>query len=511
MWKKKHQNQREEPFERNRPLRFVFLFVSFYCTYALLGANYFSFNKKLYEASVYNYELRIEKALDIIKAEQLESPENSAVLYALHFNAYIKAFVTEDQEDYSTYRKIQSKALFHFENLPDSSRYKKFIQSEVYFHSATLKAKFDEMYGAARDLNRSKSLIEENHDLFPSFLPNNKTRGVLKMYLSTVPDNYAWITKILGISGDLNGGLRLLNTLGVNHRDSSFLGIVAKESAYLHAFGLMHVAKRNGKAWAATLKCTSDYQTNSLSCFFRGSMALKLNKNESAIKIFESRPQGRDYLPFYFLSYQLGVAKLHKSDKSCLADFLRFYENFKGRNYIKSCLQKISWHYTVVGDYQQAIAYQNRIKSEGVSLNDQDKVAHRFSEKGAAHIGLLKARLYYDGGYYTRSAEMLGAIDGKKLANKDLKAEYCYRNGRVLEKQGKMNAAIKYYEAASLYGVDSEEYYAAYASIYVADYYLSIGDKVGAKRFYKRALDFPNNKEFQSSVEQRAKAGLKKI
>jgi hypothetical protein len=39
---------------------------------------------------------------------------------------------------------------------------------------------------------------------------------------------------------------------------------------------------------------------------------------------------------------------------------------------------------------------------------------------------------------------------------------------------------------------------------------LSEGDKVLARKFYERALGFEKNKEYVESIEQRAKAGLKK-
>ena len=60
-------------------------------------------------------------------------------------------------------------------------------------------------------------------------------------------------------------------------------------------------------------------------------------------------------------------------------------------------------------------------------------------------------------------------------------------------------------------GIDSEEYYAAYASIYLGDYYLKQGYKTEAKKFYERALTFKNNKEYTGSINQRAKTGLSRL
>jgi len=444
MWKKKSQNQKEEQFVRNK-LRFLFpvflLLVS-----PVFGSHHFTFNKNLLVAQKQNYELRLGRAEGYILTEQEVDPENSAVHYLLHLNAFLKAFVSETEADYAAYRKIQDNALFHFEQLPDSSPFKRFAQSEVYFYSATLKAKFDELYSAARDVNKAHSLIEENHKEFPDFLPNNKTRGVIKVYLSTVPENYEWIINMLGIKGDLNGGLRLLKTLTTYQKDTTELSGIAKEAAYLYSFTLLHVAKQGGKAWSETLKCTDDYKTSLLSSFF-----------------------------------------------------------------IKSCLQKMSWHYFVIGENEKGVSYKSLISKKGYALNEEDKQSQRYASKPSPHAILLESRLLYDGGYYELANKSIARIEGKNLENAKLKAEFCYRRGRLAEKMGEMDAALKLYEAASLFAIDSDEYYGAYASIYLGDYHLRNKDMELARKFYKRALGFKENREYTESIEQRAKAGLKKI
>ncbi|PCJ66827.1 MAG: hypothetical protein COA58_05045 [Bacteroidetes bacterium] len=510
MWKKKKQNQKEELFVRNK-LRFSILSFLFLCTVPVIGSHTFTFNKNLLVAQQQNYELRLGRAYDYIRTEQEIDPENSAIHYLLHFNAFLKAFVSEEQSDYATYRRVQDKALFHFEKLPDSSPYKKFAQSEVYFYSATLKAKFDELYSAARDVNRANTLIEANHKEFPEFVPNNKTRGIIKVYLSTVPDNYEWIIKMLGIEGDLSEGLRLLKDVTTHKNDTTELAGIAKEAAYLYSFSLLHVAKQGGKAWAETLKCTEDYKTNLLSCFFRTNAALKLNRNETAINILSSRPKSDEFTKFYFLNYQLGVATLNKLDVSAIDHFNEFYNNFKGRNYIKSCLQKMSWYYVIHDDPSKAVYYKDQVLVQGYSLNEEDKQALRYTHKTIPESALLEARLLYDGGYFEQASKSIHEIDGKSLPSTKLKAEFCYRAGRIAEKMGKIENALKLYEACSLFAIDGDEYYGAYASIYLGDYYLNSKDMVLANKFYKRALGFKKNKEYTQSIEQRAKAGLKRI
>lgn len=510
MWKKKHQNLKEELFARNSFFQVLFFLVLFLSFSSARSENTFVYNDHLRVAQYQNYELRLDRAKTILSQEAARDAENSCVLYLQHFNAFLKAFISEEQQDYTAYSKVQDAALLHFEKLPDDSPYKKFAQSEVYFYSATLKAKFDELYGAARDINKANSLIEENHARFPSFLPNNKTRGIIKVYLSTVPDNYAWVIRMLGISGNLNQGLLLLKNLSRQNSDTTILGGIAKEAAYLYSFSLLHVAKQPNTAWSETLKCTEDYKTSLMSNFFRSNIAMKLNKNEKAIQILELRPKSAEYEKFWFANYLLGVAKLNKQDADAIKELSTFYKNFKGRNYIKSGLQKMSWYYTIAGNTSMANKYKSLVATKGFALNEEDKLAVRFVSKPTPHPVLLKTRLLYDGGYTEAALEAIKTIEPKKLSSNKLKAEYCYRRGRIAQKQGEMDRALKLYEACSLFAIESDEYYGAYASIYIADYYLTNGNKKEAKKFYERALGFKKNREYVESIEQRAKAGLKK-
>ncbi len=509
MWKKKL-NQKEEQFVRSNFFRaFSFLFLVL-LSFQSLGEHFFRFTPNLLAAQKYNLELRLTTASEILQIEQTTAPENSAIQYLLHANLYFKAFVSEESSEYTAYLEVRDRAISHFELLPDSTPYKKFLLSEVYFSSATLKAKRNEFYGAARDVNKAYSLIESNYTLFPDFLPNNKARGILQVYLSTVPDNYAWVIRMLGIRGDLRGGLGLLKELSTHRSDTSFLGSVAKEAHYLYAFSLLHVANQRITAWSEMLKATMDYRTNLTSCFFRSNMALKLNKNASAIHVLEHRPKAMEYEKFYFLEYLIGVAKLNKHDSSAIRHMATFNAHYNGTNYIKSNLQKMCWYYVIQGDMAKANEYKEAIARKGVAIHEEDKQAQNFARKAVPHRDLLSARLYYDGGYFDLAFKAISNIEPKNLATLDLKAEYCYRKGRILEKQGKTDPSLKLYEACTLFAINSEEYYGAYASLFLGDHYLKVNDFASAKKFYERALTFHKNKEYTESIEMRAKAGLKK-
>ena len=512
MSKKNHQSPKEELYVRkSSSLRGLFLsfFILFY--FVGLSVNYFRFDSSLLVIQRDNINLRLDLSKEkLLKQKELE-PQNSAIEYLLHFNAYLKLFVTEDEQYYEDYIFAKNNALEHFDQLSDTSPFKKFAQSEIHFYSATLLARHGEFYNSALEIRKAWNLIVENSQLFPKFLPNNKTRGVLKIYLSTIPDNYDWIIRMLGFDGDLNHGLRLLQLLSNHQSDTNYLRVIAQEASYLYAFSLLHAAKNPVKSWSVMLKCTQDYKENLLSNYFRGSMALKLNKNRIALKTLTNRPHHYTYEPFYLMSYYLGVSKLYKTDSSAVLELKSFIHNYKGKSYLKSAYEKLSWFYVINGDENQASYYKEKITYVGKAINNEDKQALRYTQKVNPHPIILKSRLLYDGGYYNKAYDLLNSFKVRQLTSSNEKAEFCYRKGRVLEKLGLTDRALIMYEACSLYAVNSKDYYGAYACLYLADHHTKERNSDLAKRFYTRAMSYSKNQEYVDLIHSRAKAGLKQL
>lgn len=513
MWKKQNQNQEDELYVRNSLRHATFVLVSLFSILDVTGAYYsdFSFNKGLLRIQKQILQLQLDSTKQDLLACKSSQPQNCAIDYLLHANAFYKAFITESQDDYAEYRKIRDDALVHYESLPDTVPWKKFLQSETYLYSAALKGKNQELYSAALDVSRVNSLITENRNSFPNYLPNNKALGLLKVYLSTVPDKYNWALRILGVEGDLNEGLRILKKLASHQNDTTYISVIAKETAYLYSFALHHIAKRPAKSWSSTLKCTKDYNENLLSAFFRSSLALKLNKTHTALNTLNDRPKGDTYEDFYFLEYLQGESKLRLFDKTAISHLELFYRKHEGSNFKKSCLQKMSWYYLLHNDRQRAYLFQQKIKKYPETLVASDVLAMGYANKPLPNSDLLKIRLLYDRGDYLKARDSIMSLNHRFLKNKNEKTEYSYRYGRILENLGDMNKAVKYYEACTLFGLRSEEYYASYACIYLGDWYFSKADTINAEKYYRKAMSYKSNKEYVETIEQRAKKGLKAI
>lgn len=508
---KRHQNQNEERYVvRSKRLRSLLYFIFILLAVQATATKHWNYTDELLALNQENYKLRLLPARDSLMTITRYDPDNVVAAVLLHTNFWLQAFVTEEAKDYDRYIEVRDSVLDVILKLPADDPHRKLAQSDIYLYSGILNSKFNDFYSAARAMKEAYDLIEENHDAYPDLILNHKNRGLVKVYLSTVPDNYLWVTRILGIEGDLRGGLRLMRGLAHTTSDDNTIRAYAHETAYLYAFSLYHIARDNRLAWSETLNITRDHRNSLLSTYFRANLALRTGKNETALKVLEERPQGDEYFPFPMLEYMTGLAKLRKLDASAIDHLVLFESGFKGMSFRKSCAQLKSWHYLVHGD---SIGYERehrRIASVGYDFHEQDKQALIAYRKPRPDIDLLKARLLYDGGYYKQALDQINGVDHRSLST-NMKAEYCYRKGRIFEQLGHDDVAMKFYVACAKVGKHSDEYYASYASIYLAEHYLELGDLDKAEIYFDQAMQMKENEEYRNSIEQRVKQGIKEI
>jgi len=143
---------------------------------------------------------------------------------------------------------------------------------------------------------------------------------------------------------------------------------------------------------------------------------------------------------------------------------------------------------------------------------DEDNQAYSEASAGLIpSIPLLKARLLFDGGYYSRALDELLDIRLKEYvrSKKDL-TEYFYRLGRIYHEQGQIGKAISDYTNAIVTGKSLPQYYAAGAALQLGMIYESTGQLTLADSCYRLCLSLPF-KEYRNSLSQKARTGLERI
>lgn len=511
MKKKNLKRQEEELLERRAKTKAFLTLLFVLCLTPSFAKYHFTFSSNCVNAQQKTYELQLADALDLLSSASNADQENLAVDYLKNFNLTLKAFVTESNEDYKALKTHYNKAYERIEALSGDEPYKRFALAEMDFQLAMVKGKHEDFYSAALNINSAYKLLKTNLEEHPDFILTKKTLGLMNAYLSTVPDSYTWAIKLLGMRGNLSNGLAMLKEVA-NSRDSSAgMKYLAKEAYYLYSFTLYHISKDNEKAWREMQKCTQDYSTNGLSNFFRALMASRLHKNDEVISTLQAYPKESRYQHVYFNDYLLGLAMLNELNKDAITHLNNYFTKFKGKNYIKACLQKMSWYYTIFGNDSKALYYKDLIPKYGQAAIEEDELAVLFVNKPKPHKSLLRSRLLFDGGHYNRALEEIKDLRSEHLSTNNEKAEYAYRKGRIFSKKGNDHVAVLFYIACAKFAIESPEYYGAYACLYLGDHYKAKGDKVKAKEYYKKAMSFKENKEYKGSIEQRAKLELKRL
>jgi tetratricopeptide (TPR) repeat protein len=122
----------------------------------------------------------------------------------------------------------------------------------------------------------------------------------------------------------------------------------------------------------------------------------------------------------------------------------------------------------------------------------------------------LRARLYFDGGYYDRAlAELKDRQDSNFKLLRD-RIEFNYRLGRIYDLMTKYNDAIVYYQRAINLGSGTSYYFASNAALSMGIIYEYIKDYNQAANYYNQAIAMKNH-EYKKSVDTQAKQGLDRI
>jgi tetratricopeptide (TPR) repeat protein len=217
-----------------------------------------------------------------------------------------------------------------------------------------------------------------------------------------------------------------------------------------------------------------------------------------------------DYLSTPAWDLEMGYIAINHLDPDAGRYFEKFIRDFKGKFYLKDALQKLSWHYYLQGNQEQANYYRSQIHEKGSTDTDADQQALKDARSSVwPNKILLQARLLNDGGYH---AEALQLLQGKKIADFNAtedKLEFAYRVGRIYDDMGRDEESIGFYKQSIFIGENRKEYYAARAALQIGYIYETRKDSTIALSWFERCLRMKDH-EYKNSLDQRAKAGIER-
>lgn len=456
------------------------------------------------------FDLRIIEAQKTLDQMKKQEPENLIVLFLENYIDFITILVADDENAYKRRVKNMNPRLARIARGNRKSPWFLYTQAEIRLQWAMLGGKYSNYLSSLSDIKQAFALLEQNQREHPDFKANLKSLGLLHALIGNVPEEYRWSIKALGgMSGSVEQGMRELNE-ALNYAQQHNFEFEA-ETRIACAFMQLHLGNNKALAWKTITSGNLDARKSPVAAFVLAHLAMRTGRNDEAIKILETCPDGAAFYPFPYRYYLLGVTKLNRLDDDADRPLHLFIKNFKGKSGLKEAYQKLAWHQLVKGNEHGYKTYMQGVKTKGNDRSEPDQVALREANSGEMpDARLTRARLLFDGGYYQRAFVLLQNAASDYQGEGKQALEYTYRLARISDELGKSQDAIRLYSQTVYTGANKPWYFACSAALYLGNLHEQQGAAEKARTAYQRCLEI-KPEEYASSLHARAKAGLNRL
>jgi len=485
------------------------LLLIFFVILSLQLRSQYDYSERCVEAHQLITSLRFDDARLLIAEEKQANPENLIPLLLDNYIDFLTLIVSEDEDVFDSLNKLHYDRLKLLRNGNRNSPWYSTSIAQVNLQWAFSRVKFGEYFTAALEIRKAYFTLRKNEEEYPGFSPDKVGLGLIYALIGTIPDNLQWIASLFSMEGSVEQGRNALLEV-LESADENGFPYLYHESLFFITFIDLNLQPDRNSSTELLPLYDGIPADNLMMIFSKSRILMQTGFNDDAIDLLVDYPKGNDYFPFFYLDYLAGLAKLNRLDDDADKYLLRFTVNFKGSNYVKSAYQKLAWFWLVNDDEQKYREYMQKVKLYGDDFTDGDKLALSEAEnEELPNICLLKARLLFDGGYYIPADSVLGSAGCALESEKD-KIEFPYRKGRIMHALGQHEHALNWYEKTINAGSRQSFYFAANAALQAATIYESAGDLEKAEEYYKKCLRM-KNKEYKTSISQKAKAGLNRI
>ncbi len=476
------------------------------CSSAVVTAAGYHYSFGPAAAAVYRdvMSLELDRAEAGIQRLLLKDPQN---LVAYHLESYVdffRLYLSGDEGLDAALDQRFDHRVAMLERGDSSSPYYRYALAEVRLHRSLVDLRFERYLASFRQLNRAHKDLRDNVAAFPGFLPTYKDLGLLHAAVGSIPPQFKWG---LGLFSSLTGSIAEGRTeLKRALRDTT--SPFRLETPVLYALMEMHLADDPELAYRNLQALPLDPAGNKLHCFVLASVAMRNDRNAEAMKLLEQQVRGGTAADFPYLDFMLGQTKLHNLDPQARLYYQSFLLRYPGRHFREEALQKIAWSYLLEGNSRQY--YRTMAEVGGGSRDGGDESALLEAERERApHPGLLRARLLFDGGYFTRARRVLDGIDLKSLSAEEV-LEHRYRTGRVLGGLKDYPGALSFYARTIALGRDNPAYYACNAALQAGLLEEDRGNPAAARKYFQTCLEI-SPAAYRTGLHLMAKAGLDRL
>ncbi|HET8574378.1 MAG TPA: hypothetical protein VFL76_10980 [Edaphocola sp.] len=476
------------------------------------AAYYYDFNQRCTQAYEALTALKIQEGEHLLAAEKKANPGNLIPYFLDNYDDFLTILLTGDEQQYDRRKAQLEVRLSLLDKGPGNSPWYRYCKSSVDFQWAVLHIYFNSYLSAAAQFRNSFLLLKQNQKLFPAFKYNYILAGLEEAMVGTIPGNYQWIGRLFGMKGSVRGGTaKLVRFLNDTSGDDQ---ILKNDAVFYYCYIKFFLLSDKQEVWSYLNRHYPYVQGNHLLTFLKANLAINDNQAALALKILNQRQRSPSYLAVPLFDYQAGIAALRLMDSQAPVYLKNFLENNKGKLFIKSACQKLSYYYLISGNEDMARHYRAAILGQGSTFTDADKKAQRYAESevplSRLNKNLIAAGLYCDGGNYSAAINILKALKPSSLANDDERTAYFYRYGRVYQLLGNTKGCIPFYKEAIAIGKDLPGQFAARSALELGHINEILNSNNKATYYYQLCLGM-KNKDFKANLDQKAKAGLNRL
>ena len=453
-------------------------------------------------ADVMSLELELAEA-GIAQLKRVE-PRNLAAYHLESYVDFFRLYLSGDESLDGILAERFDRRIELLERGDQRSPYYRYALAEARLHRSLIDLRFERHLAAFRNLNRANKELRENAAAFPDFLLTYKDLGLLHAAVGAIPPQYKWGVELFSsLSGTIAQGRKELRRALADTASPFHL-----ETQVLYAFMELHLADRPELAYHTVHGLGLQPATNTLHCFVLATLAMRNDRNAEAIALLEQQQRGGSAADFPYLDFLLGQAKLRNLNPRARVHFQSFLLRYAGRHFREEAMQKIAWSYLLEGDTERYHRAMAEI-SGGSRAGGDESAAREAAGNKAPHLGLLRARLLFDGGYFERArAELDGIVLTTLTADEQL--EHRYRTGRVLGGLGDYAGALSFYERTITLGRDNPAFYACNAALQAGLLEEKRGNGGMARKYFQTCLD-SDPAEYRTGLHMLAKAGLDRL
>ncbi len=356
--------------------------------------------------------------------------------YLVNYNLFMQALVSGDRQEYDTYLESATTriALIRASERPGSG----ILLSFMYLQSSLLSAFQNEYFDAARHYYYASRSYRNAEKRDPGYGDLARLGAILETINGSVPSEYAWLFRILGMSGSMEKGLAEMEELACSRAGSARL-----EACLLLSYASrLLVQERSGEC---CMQVVSTNYSNPLLFYAHSLNSLSSGKSRELLEDFGRFSMAPGAYPFSFLDLVEGEARLNILDPGAGRKLEEFLEGYRGEHYRKLAWHKLSWFYFLEGNMKAYQHARKQVLEQGSDVLDADRQARvEASDTIPVNPVLLRSRLLFDGGEYNRAMDLLeGQVP---LTCKRDSVELIYRRGRILENMGEDQEAIPCFE-----------------------------------------------------------------